>query len=187
MSNNSISLPLQRDAVALKLASDLTFDAWGELGNRLAAMDRKLNWWIGDWWAAGQHRYGERAKVAAEDIFGKEIQTLMNIGSICRSFETSRRREVLSFKHHAEVSGLPPDQADKLLDRAEVERLSTRELRREVLRHRVQTGQLTVMADDDPDYTDLSKIAAAWNRASKVARQSFLDLAQEAELGIIDP
>jgi len=31
----------------------------------------------------------------------------------------SRRREVLSFKHHAEVAALPPAEADVLLDRAE--------------------------------------------------------------------
>jgi hypothetical protein len=31
----------------------------------------------------------------------------------------SRRQEVLSFKHHAEVAALPPAEADVLLDRAE--------------------------------------------------------------------
>ena len=39
--------------------------------------------------------------------------------SVSRAFETSRRREALSFKHHAEVAGMPPAVADELLDEAE--------------------------------------------------------------------
>ncbi len=35
---------------------------------------------------------------------------------VCRTFETSRRRDVLSFKHHEEVACMPPDEADALLD-----------------------------------------------------------------------
>ena len=35
------------------------------------------------------------------------------------SFETSRRREVLSFGHHTVCASLPPDEADKVLDWAE--------------------------------------------------------------------
>jgi hypothetical protein len=31
-------------------------------------------------------------------------------------FEFSRRRENLSFQHHAEAAALPPDEADTLLD-----------------------------------------------------------------------
>jgi hypothetical protein len=39
----------------------------------------------------------------------------MNAAGVCRAFETSRRREDLSFQHHAEVAALPPDEADALL------------------------------------------------------------------------
>jgi len=35
---------------------------------------------------------------------------------LCRKFETSRRREILTFAHHAEVAALPPDEADAFLD-----------------------------------------------------------------------
>jgi hypothetical protein len=40
----------------------------------------------------------------------------MDAASVSRAFETSRRREDLSFKHHAEVAALPPDEADALRD-----------------------------------------------------------------------
>ena len=42
-----------------------------------------------------------------------------NAGQIAAAFETSRRREVLSFKHHVEVVSLPEEWQDKLLDEAE--------------------------------------------------------------------
>lgn len=166
---------------------DISFDDWRAIGVQLAGNQRVLNWWIGDWWAAGQHRYGERAKLAAEGIFGREFQTLANTASVCRSFESSRRRESLSFTHHVEVAALPPDHADTLLDRAQSENWSTRELRREVIRHRVQTGQITVIPNDDPVHTETLRIAQAWNRASTDARREFLELAYEAALGEIDP
>ena len=34
-------------------------------------------------------------------------------GTVARKFQTSRRREFLSFKHHREVAALPPATADR--------------------------------------------------------------------------
>ena len=87
--------------------------------------------------AFGEHRYGERAAVVkSEDWEGPELGACMNAASVCRSNETSRRRELLSFSHHAEVAALPVKQQEKLLDRAEAEGMSTRNLRAEVAQTR---------------------------------------------------
>jgi hypothetical protein len=73
-----------------------------------------------DWWAFGEKRWGERkAIVEAEDWDGPSFQAAADAASVCRKFETSRRREVLSFNHHREVAALPPDEADALLDSCE--------------------------------------------------------------------
>jgi len=40
-----------------------------------------------------------------------KINRCENLGAVCRRFETSRRRDVLSFSHHAEVAYLPPNQS----------------------------------------------------------------------------
>lgn len=61
----------------------------------------------------GQTRFGPYW-AAAEGIFGREFQTLVNLANVSRSFQTNRRRLVLSFTHHAEVAGLPPVEADDL-------------------------------------------------------------------------
>lgn len=121
-----------RAPFALELPEGTSFDEWVAIGRRLCLGRQALNWQIGDWWAFGDHRYGERARTAAEGLFGREFQTLMNLASVSRRFETSRRRETLSFTHHAEVVALPPSTADELLDKAEREHLSVGLVRREV-------------------------------------------------------
>lgn len=119
--------------------SDLSREEWIAIGRELGRAERGISWWIGDWWAFGEHRYGDRkAIVEAPDWQGPAFQVCENYASIARNFATSRRREVLSFKHHAEVASLPPEDADRLLDWCEQgdpetgEVRPTRELRDEV-------------------------------------------------------
>lgn len=87
----------------------------------MGALHRRL---IGDWWAFGDHRYGERAAVAAAGLFPLSFSTVANAAVVCRMLETSRRREHLGWSHHVEVAPiarLNPDLADEILDRAERE------------------------------------------------------------------
>jgi len=73
--------------------------------------------WIGDWWAFGEHQYGERkALVESEEWTGPAFQTCAHAAAVCRKFETCRRRQVVGFFHHAEVAALPPEEADRLLN-----------------------------------------------------------------------
>lgn len=120
----------------LDLPEGLPFDEWTALGERLCAGAKVINWWVGDWWTSGQHRYGERAKTTAQGIFGREFQTLRNIAAVCSAMETSRRRDTLSWSHHAEVAALPASEADALLDQAEQNGWSRRDLRAAVEQHR---------------------------------------------------
>jgi N6-adenosine-specific RNA methylase IME4 len=84
----------------------------------LGKVNRSVSWWLGDWWVYGEHRYGERkAIVESEDWEGPTFDVCKNTASVCRAFdERSRRHDLLSFKHHAEVAGLPPDEADRALN-----------------------------------------------------------------------
>ena len=59
-----------------------------------------------------------------EDWEGPAFQTCMDAAMVSRAFETSRRREVLSFTHHREVAPLSADWQDKLLDEAEMWEIS---------------------------------------------------------------
>jgi hypothetical protein len=86
------------------------------IGGRI---EHAVAWWIGGWWAYGEHRYGDRkALVESDDWRGPSFETCMDAARVCRKIKSSGRQEVLSFKHHAEVSALDPDEADALLDAA---------------------------------------------------------------------
>jgi hypothetical protein len=188
--------------LALALPDGLPIEQWEQVGRTLFAEMRQaedrttqVNWWIGDWWAYGsgtgadgKPRYGARAKAVAEGIFGTmTFQAVADCGYVARKIEASRRREVLPFTHHREVAALEPEAATRLLTKAAEQHLSTRDLRKEVLRHRIAIGHFTPNEDDDPEHAQLLAIARAWNRARPSVREEFLDMAQEAGLGEIDP
>jgi hypothetical protein len=131
-------LELPRSVIAnstgLTFPAQLTEKDWLEVGRKLGRAGGSLQWWIGDWWAYGEHRYGDRkALVEADDWIGPSFGACMNCATVTRAFtETSRRREVLPYSHHVEVAALPPAEADLLLDEAEAQGLTIRALRERV-------------------------------------------------------
>lgn len=72
----------------------------------------------------------------AIEACGLDYQTLRNYAWVARKFELDRRRETLSFQHHAEVSSVAPGEQDKWLDPAEEFNWSRNELRRNIRAHR---------------------------------------------------
>jgi hypothetical protein len=112
---------------------ELTVVEWLRQGGFLGSVARATGWWIGDWVRYGNASYGEKYEVAAR-VTGYDVQTLMNMAYVASRFEISRRREKLSFSHHAELAALPPDEQERWLDRAERNGLSVCGLREELRR-----------------------------------------------------
>jgi N6-adenosine-specific RNA methylase IME4 len=102
---------------------------WQDTGRLLGRIGRACQWWIGDWLNYGERRYGEKYSQGVEAT-GLEYQTLANFAWVARRVEPSRRREDLSWGHHAEIAALEPGEQDRLLEQAVAEELSVRELRR---------------------------------------------------------
>ena len=76
-----------------------------------------MQWWLGDWWRFGEHKYGERkALVESDDWTGPIFHKCADAAYVCGKFETSRRCEVVGFNHHREIASLPTEEADTLLD-----------------------------------------------------------------------
>jgi hypothetical protein len=123
-----ISEQAEATPIGLSLGDGLSYADWEAVGFELAKVGKAMQWWIGDWVNYGGKRYGETYKAAIEAT-GMSYGTVANFASVCAAFESSRRRENLSFKHHVEVWSLDPDQQDELLDQAETERLSCAKLR----------------------------------------------------------
>ena len=109
----------------------LSVSDWMRQGRLLGTLGRATGWWIGDWMRYGSTRYGDRY-AGASRVTGYDVQSLMNMAYVAGRFDAPRRREALSFSHHAELASLPPDEQDLWLDRAESSKLSVRSLRAEL-------------------------------------------------------
>jgi hypothetical protein len=114
--------------VGLKLPATLSYDRWEKAGLHIFQIADSSAWCLGDWLVYGQERYADRYQTGVQAA-GLDYQTLRNYAWVARHFELWRRREGLSFGHHAEVASLPPAEADTWLDRAERHSWSRNELR----------------------------------------------------------
>jgi hypothetical protein len=112
--------------------ADLSYDEWLRQGSRLGLAGRSAAWWIGDWVRYGTARYGSKY-AAATRVTGYDRQTLMNMVYVSTRFQISRRRENLSWSHHAELAALDLEDQERWLNRATADRLSVRDLRQELL------------------------------------------------------
>ena len=123
--------PVAVPRMGLQLSQRLPFEAWLDIGRQLSTAATSMAWCLGDWLAYGQKTYEGRYREAVERT-GLDYQTLRNYAWIARRFEMPRRRETLSFGHHAELASLPEPEQDFWLRKAEQLSWSTSQLRREV-------------------------------------------------------
>lgn len=120
---------LRRDRI---YCFELNRQRWPD--GRWYMLDRSYELWRG-------HRIAfDRSELVA---VGVEYGTAANAGKVCRAFDFSRRREKLSFTHHAEVCAIPdPKVQDRLLDWASEgdKPKSTRDLRDAVRQYLDEQG-----------------------------------------------
>jgi hypothetical protein len=135
----------------LEIREQLSIQQWRELLENLAAMDAGLQWWIGDALVYGEQVFEEELFIQVSSEVGLEPATLVNYRWVASSVHESRRREELSFSHHAEVARLKPTEQEKMLKRAIAEAWSVRELRVVVALEHPQNGQQALPLEDDRD------------------------------------
>lgn len=117
--------------LGLRIPPGLTYNGWERAGVQLSRILDSSAWCLGDWLVCGQENYADRY-VRAIEAAGLDYQTLRNYAWVARRFQLERRRELLSFQHHAEVASLDVGEQDQWLDRAEEGRWSRNELRRQL-------------------------------------------------------
>ncbi len=123
--------------VGMDLPEVLNEDQWNDIGDQVFRLENASNWILGDWWAHGQHLYGDRKKWLSEQKARraqvKSFGHLAACASVCRAFETLRRRKVVSFEMHRELLGLREAEQDKFLDLIEAGEIKThKELRAQI-------------------------------------------------------
>lgn len=114
--------------VGLQIPAGLSFEDWAKAGRQLSGIVDSSAWWLGDWLVFGKTTYSDCYQLAIQGA-GLRYQTLRNYAWVARRFDLSRRRAKLTFQHHAEVASLPVEEQDRLLDQAERELWTTKQLR----------------------------------------------------------
>lgn len=161
-------------ANSLELRRGLPYEAWHDVGSRIARISNASAWWLGDWVTYGEQSYGMRYRAALKTT-ALDYQTLRNYAWVARAFEPFRRREGVSFQHHAEVAALPEADQDLWLERAARLQWSRNELRRR-LRAEFRTA---VPAGDEHAMTLRVRVTTdrelKWRQAAEAADQALPD------------
>jgi hypothetical protein len=145
----------------LQLPKQLPFEKWIRIGRHLLDICTSSAWCLGDWLVYGEVAYTGRYRDAIEQT-SLDYQTLRNYAWVAKRFSLSRRRDALSFGHHAEVAALPEPEQDFWLRKAEELGWSVKRLRYEVrtsLKERSSDG-------DEEREKSLARGQQQWTMAS---------------------
>jgi hypothetical protein len=121
-------MQVRMSGVGLHIPAGLSFEDWARAGRQLSGIVDSSAWWLGDWLVFGKTYYSDCYQVAIQGA-GLRYQTLRNYAWVARRFDVNRRRAKLTFQHHAEVASLPVEEQERLLDQAERETWTTKQLR----------------------------------------------------------
>lgn len=165
------SSAVETTAVGLKLKTEPDLDSWRTIGRRLCVVHKASAWWVGDWLVYGETRFGARYRDAMS-ITGLDYQTLRNYAWVASSIPLSRRRDELSFQHHAEVASLEASEQDMWLSFALQLRWSRNELRRRIAAERSKTADLA--ADSEITLRVSPERHARWLEAAQAADETLL-------------
>ena len=108
---------------------DLSYEKYTALGVLIGKVGTAVKWWVGDYLMFGEALYGERAAQASEAL-NLSAEGRQECLRVALAVPRSRRRPSLSWWHHRIVAArwLTLPQREQLLDEAEREGLTTREL-----------------------------------------------------------
>jgi hypothetical protein len=146
---NSLAEYFRLTARALVVVSDPPREVWTEAGRTLSKVARASKWWIGDWL-----RYGEEKAYISKGKYDRAVaatgiprRTLQQYSWVAGAYESSRRREDLTFRHHTEAAALPEPERSALLEQAAKAKWSVSVLRRKVAACKQAAGALPSQSD----------------------------------------
>jgi hypothetical protein len=114
---NLVAIPdgVEVTAVGLRIKARLSYSQWSNLVGGLQRVHRSILWLIGDAIVWGEDHFSEEFSQAISE-YSRGAQ--YNAAWVSRKIEISRRRETLSWSHHAEVAMLGRAEQDRFLQEA---------------------------------------------------------------------
>ena len=125
---------------ALILKRTMTWEECKIIANMLYGMHTAIAWYLGDLMNYTESQFGEEYAQLFSDW---APHTLANWRWVSKQVPLSRRRDGLSWSHHAEVAGLPPDAQERWLTMAEAEKWTRSDLRRALMPDEDKAGKPT--------------------------------------------
>lgn len=184
---------VDRTDTALIINGDLPYELWVEQGKELNRIGGAIMWWLGDWWAFGEKKYGER--VAAVEELDWEFRTCHNAGMVSRKFQSDRRRSLLTWQHHAEVAALDNEEQERFLTRwEEVVTETGKPPTIKAARTEVKTYKLNkknrpeiTSGDLEPSGIGWHQLGPHWLYCGDSTDQEFIDRCAGARFAFADP
>jgi N6-adenosine-specific RNA methylase IME4 len=109
---------------------DITKEEWMDGFNSLKKIEGCIQFWIGDFLAYRNQKWGMYDDIAEETGYDKDA--LRHYKRVAENIESGLRNPDLGWSYHNEVASLPPDKQTEFLNKAVEENLSVRELRSEI-------------------------------------------------------
>jgi hypothetical protein len=103
------------------------FESYQEAVRSYGAVIADGLWALGDLFIFGERTYAEKFAQAIEPLQYTE-KTVSNATWVCNEFPPSRRHAKLTFNHHMAVAALEPGDREAILNQAEKEELTVKEV-----------------------------------------------------------
>lgn len=108
-----------------------SFELWERVGQWMAGVSNRVQFWIGDWVNYGEGHFADRVQQAV-DVTEWQDETVMQAARVSASIRPEDRRPDLSFSHHRAVYAQPREKQREYLDKAKTEGWTAERLRAEV-------------------------------------------------------
>lgn len=139
---------------SLRFVRSPSFNMWEEVGTRLFTVADSSTWWIADWLVLGESVFQDRYLEAIRKT-QLNYQTLRNYAWVARRIEEARRRDDLTFGHHAEVAALDQPEQNYWLRKAAEYQWSRNRLRSEIRASLREREDKEDMRGSVPDGSDV--------------------------------
>lgn len=117
--SRTLSKRVTHSASGLTFDGATTYEEWSQCLPFYFGLRDKSKFWLGDAIIFGANKFSDRYSQAIE-MTGRTRHDLINIVAVCERIAPSRRRDSLSFEHHAAVAyDIPYQEADRILKEAE--------------------------------------------------------------------
>jgi hypothetical protein len=160
----------QLSAVGMTFAGDTAAEQVEKfLRDGAGRVNMASRWWIGDclnWLYPNDKSHGRFTPWVGAT--GLDEKTLYNLKWVCSRIEISRRREGLTYSHHAEVAPLEPEEQEYWLARADEERWSAK-----ALRAKLRKGDQATEHPAEPSHESLPEeriLTVLWRSRADVPR-----------------